>query len=166
MCCDTKSSEVTQDHGQRSKVTIGVHPSAGHYDKSVYKTAREYIFRDYDYIPPGSFAVIPWYYMGILFMVHTFMALFGPAVLWFGLWETYIFLAVYSTFGGLGVTAGAHRLWSHRSYKAKWPLRLLLAFQQTVTGFDTIYNWSVIHRVHHRYSDTDADPHNVKRGNN
>lgn len=27
----------------------------------------------------------------------------------------------------LGVTAGAHRLWSHRSYKAKLPLRIFLA---------------------------------------
>ena len=28
---------------------------------------------------------------------------------------------------GLGITAGAHRLWSHRSYKARLPLRILLA---------------------------------------
>ena len=29
--------------------------------------------------------------------------------------------------GALGITAGAHRLWAHRSYKAKLPLRILLA---------------------------------------
>lgn len=28
----------------------------------------------------------------------------------------------------LGITAGAHRLWSHKSYKARLPLRILLAF--------------------------------------
>ena len=28
---------------------------------------------------------------------------------------------------GLGITAGAHRLWAHRSYRAKLPLRILLA---------------------------------------
>lgn len=28
---------------------------------------------------------------------------------------------------GLGITAGAHRLWAHRSYKAKLPLRIFLA---------------------------------------
>ena len=27
----------------------------------------------------------------------------------------------------LGVTAGAHRLWSHRSYKARSPLKIILA---------------------------------------
>ena len=34
--------------------------------------------------------------------------------------------------GGLGITAGAHRLWSHRSYKAKLPLRILLGIFQTI----------------------------------
>ena len=27
----------------------------------------------------------------------------------------------------LGITAGSHRLWAHRSYKAKLPLRIILA---------------------------------------
>ena len=36
-------------------------------------------------------------------------------------------------FSGFGVTAGAHRLWSHRSYKARWPLRLLLAAGHTIS---------------------------------
>ena len=38
-------------------------------------------------------------------------------------------LAAYVCFivTALGVTAGAHRLWSHRSYKAKLPLRIFLA---------------------------------------
>lgn len=34
--------------------------------------------------------------------------------------------------GALGVTAGAHRLWAHKAYKAKWPLRLILAIFQTM----------------------------------
>lgn len=34
--------------------------------------------------------------------------------------------------GGLGVTAGAHRLWAHRAYKAKWPLRLMLVIFNTL----------------------------------
>jgi fatty-acid desaturase len=35
-------------------------------------------------------------------------------------------------FGGFGITGGAHRLWAHRSYKAKWPLRLFAAVAQTI----------------------------------
>jgi hypothetical protein len=33
--------------------------------------------------------------------------------------------------GILGITAGAHRLWSHRAYKAKWPMRLILMLFHT-----------------------------------
>ncbi|XP_071440119.1 acyl-CoA Delta-9 desaturase-like [Hetaerina americana] len=66
--------------------------------------------------------------------------------------------------GGLGITAGAHRLWSHRSYKAKWPLRLILIVLNTLAFQNSAYEWSRDHRVHHKYSETDADPHNAKRG--
>lgn len=27
-----------------------------------------------------------------------------------------------------------------------------------------VYTWALDHRVHHKYSETDADPHNAKRG--
>jgi hypothetical protein len=32
----------------------------------------------------------------------------------------------------LATTAGPHRLWSHRSYKAKWPMRLILMLLHTM----------------------------------
>jgi len=38
----------------------------------------------------------------------------------------------WAILGGIGVTGGAHRLWAHRSYKAKWPLRVILMIFQTV----------------------------------
>lgn len=63
-----------------------------------------------------------------------------------------------------GVGAGAHRLWTHRCYKAKLPLRLLLAFYQTSTLQKDIYDWVRDHRLHHKYSDTEYDPHNATRG--
>nr|KAF6502458.1 stearoyl-CoA desaturase 5 [Molossus molossus] len=64
----------------------------------------------------------------------------------------------------LGVTAGAHRLWSHRSYKAKLPLRIFLAAANSMAFQNDIFEWSRDHRVHHKYSETDADPHNARRG--
>ncbi|XP_032689708.1 (11Z)-hexadec-11-enoyl-CoA conjugase-like isoform X2 [Odontomachus brunneus] len=63
-----------------------------------------------------------------------------------------------------GVSGGAHRLWSHKSYKAKLPLRILLALLYAVAGQSSIYSWVRNHRLHHKYSDTDADPHNRNRG--
>ncbi|RZC41952.1 hypothetical protein BDFB_014972, partial [Asbolus verrucosus] len=67
-------------------------------------------------------------------------------------------------FGRLGITAGVHRLWSHRSYKAKWPLRLILTFFSTLAFQHSVIDWAKDHRLHHKFSETDADPHNAKRG--
>lgn len=36
--------------------------------------------------------------------------------------------------GGFGVTAGVHRLWCHRSYKAKLPLRIFLIICYSIAG--------------------------------
>ncbi|XP_076221823.1 acyl-CoA Delta12-desaturase-like [Nomia melanderi] len=65
---------------------------------------------------------------------------------------------------GLGITAGSHRLWSHRTYEAKWPLRLFLMVGQTLSFQRSIYHWTKEHRLHHKFTDTDADPYNIKRG--
>ncbi|XP_039286161.1 acyl-CoA Delta(11) desaturase isoform X2 [Nilaparvata lugens] len=77
---------------------------------------------------------------------------------------TAIWAIVLTYTSGFGITAGAHRLWSHRAYKAKWPLRLLLAFLFTISGQRHVYAWALDHRVHHKFSETDADPHDARRG--
>uniref|UniRef100_A0A1I7WRW2 G protein-coupled receptor n=1 Tax=Heterorhabditis bacteriophora TaxID=37862 RepID=A0A1I7WRW2_HETBA len=55
---------------------------------------------------------------------------------------------VYVT-GALGITAGAHRLWAHRAYKAKLSYRILVMIMNC-----TAFQWT----------DTHADPHNTNRG--
>lgn len=65
---------------------------------------------------------------------------------------------------GFGITAGAHRLWSHKAYTATWQLRLILVFLFTITGQRDAYTWAHDHRVHHKYTETDADPHDARRG--
>nr|CAI5842794.1 unnamed protein product [Callosobruchus analis] len=59
---------------------------------------------------------------------------------------------------------GAHRLYAHKAFKAKLPLRITLILLNTVAGMYTVYYWVRDHRLHHKYSDTDADPHNSSRG--
>jgi len=77
---------------------------------------------------------------------------------------TIVWTILWGIGGGLGVTAGAHRLWAHRSYSARRPLRILLMILFTVAGENDIYEWTRDHRLHHRHSETDADPHNARRG--
>jgi len=79
-------------------------------------------------------------------------------------WPTLLLAVGLWPLSGFGITGGAHRLWAHRSYEASLPFRLLLLFANAIANQGTIYRWSRDHRVHHMCSETDADPHNAKRG--
>jgi len=52
---------------------------------------------------------------------------------------------IVASFGAIGVTAGAHRLWAHRSYKAKWPMRVILMLLQT-TAFQVSLPAILLHK--------------------
>ncbi|XP_074608383.1 stearoyl-CoA desaturase 5-like [Acropora palmata] len=92
------------------------------------------------------------------------MALYGIYLMPAANPRTWIWTWLCYVCGGLGVTCGAHRLWSHRSYKATWPFKLLLMLFNSMAAQNSIFEWARDHRVHHKYSETDADPHNAKRG--
>lgn len=78
---------------------------------------------------------------------------------------TWAFAATVWILSGLSITMGYHRLWSHRTYKAAWPLRLALAIFGTFSLQNSIYVWAARHRVHHRHvDDVDHDPHSIKSG--
>ncbi|KAI0765152.1 delta 9-fatty acid desaturase protein [Fomes fomentarius] len=79
-------------------------------------------------------------------------------------WETAVFSVFYYFFTGLGITAGYHRLWAHRSYNASKPLQYFLAFAGAGAVEGSIKWWSRGHRAHHRYTDTELDPYNANAG--
>ncbi|XP_049868577.1 acyl-CoA Delta-9 desaturase isoform X2 [Pectinophora gossypiella] len=78
--------------------------------------------------------------------------------------QTVLFSMFMGEVAGFGVTAGAHRYWCHRSYKAKMPLQIILMLCYSLAGQNNIYNWVRDHRVHHKFSETSADPHDARRG--
>jgi stearoyl-CoA desaturase (delta-9 desaturase) len=65
---------------------------------------------------------------------------------------------------GLGVTAGYHRLFSHRTYQAHGLLRFLLLCFGAASFQNSALRWSSDHRLHHRYVDTDRDPYTISKG--
>jgi stearoyl-CoA desaturase (delta-9 desaturase) len=79
-------------------------------------------------------------------------------------WSTVAFTFIGWIISGLGITAGAHRLWAHRSYKARWPARLVLMLANCMAFQNDVIEWARDHRCHHKWTDTNADPHNVNRG--
>lgn len=105
---------------------------------------------------------IVWFNIGLFIFLHTFAFLgfmdnekrpLGVLIGW-----------IFGLMGGFGITAGAHRLYAHRSYKANVPLRLFLVLGQTIACQNHMYEWVRDHRVHHKFTETNADPHNAARG--
>ncbi|XP_065158311.1 acyl-CoA Delta-9 desaturase-like [Atheta coriaria] len=75
-----------------------------------------------------------------------------------------IFFLFYAHVSGWGVTAGRHRYFSHRSFKGNRAVDILLMLM-TCTAFEqSIFTWCRDHRLHHKHSETNADPYNSKRG--
>lgn len=78
--------------------------------------------------------------------------------------KMWVFLVLTAQLAGSGITAGAHRLWAHKSYQVKLPFKILLLIGNSMAGQNSIYIWSRDHRTHHKCSETFGDPHNAKQG--
>ncbi|CAH2245039.1 acyl-CoA Delta(11) desaturase-like [Pararge aegeria] len=79
-------------------------------------------------------------------------------------WQTVLFETFLGGVSGFGVTAGAHRYWTHRSFKATTPLKIIFMLCFALSGQNNMFNWVRDHRVHHKRSETIADPHDARRG--
>lgn len=107
---------------------------------------------------------IVWRNVALFVMLH-FGALIGLYQLFFvAKWLTVAWTLACWVISGLGITAGAHRLWAHKSYKAKWPMRTFLMIFDCMAFQNDVIEWCRDHRCHHKWTDTNADPHNVNRG--
>jgi stearoyl-CoA desaturase (delta-9 desaturase) len=65
---------------------------------------------------------------------------------------------------GTSVTAGYHRLFSHRTYQAAWPVRLVFLIFGSGALENSVLNWASDHRLHHSNVDEERDPYNIQKG--
>jgi stearoyl-CoA desaturase (delta-9 desaturase) len=79
-------------------------------------------------------------------------------------WATLALFFVTWAATAMGITAGYHRLFSHRSYRARRPLELLLLFAGGAAWEGSAIEWCRDHRRHHRFVDTEQDPYNIREG--
>src|SRR5438552_15565297 len=73
-----------------------------------------------------------------------------------------IFAALY-VLRMLAITAGYHRYFAHRSYRASRPLQFALALIGTTAAQKGPLWWAGHHRGHHRNADIDADIHSPQK---
>lgn len=78
--------------------------------------------------------------------------------------ETFILFLIQYFLSGTGITAGYHRLYSHRAYKASWPVEFVLLAWGAAAFEGSVRWWGRNHRAHHRYVDTEKDPYAVHKG--
>ena len=62
------------------------------------------------------------------------------------------------------MTAGYHRLFAHRTYRAAAPVRWTLLLFGAATFQNSALSWSADHRAHHADTDGVGDPHAITRG--
>lgn len=69
------------------------------------------------------------------------------------------------SFCELSITAGYHRLWSHKAYEANSVVRFIYAIGGAFAVQNSALHWSSDHRIHHRFVDeNDKDPYSADKG--
>ena len=100
-----------------------------------------------------------------------------PPILWWSTIQVGIVLAPFTfswsglaiagalyLLAGFGVTLGYHRLLTHRSFKTSKAVEYLLTLLGALAAQGGPLQWVAVHRLHHRHSDTDEDPHSPRHG--
>ncbi|MCX6888189.1 MAG: fatty acid desaturase [Verrucomicrobia bacterium] len=80
---------------------------------------------------------------------------------WGFIWAMFVFY-YYAT--GFGITLGYHRLFSHISFKAKWPVKLFVLLFGAASFENSAHDWCADHRIHHKHVDEDEDPYDISKG--
>jgi stearoyl-CoA desaturase (delta-9 desaturase) len=123
------------------------------------------MFRDLPSLVSGHYKTgnMNWPMIIYISLVHS-VAVVGLTKLTACSMETLLWSFILWPISGFGITVGVHRLWSHRSYEAHFVLRAFLMLCNSIANQGSIFHWARDHRVHHKHSETDADPHNATRG--
>jgi stearoyl-CoA desaturase (delta-9 desaturase) len=72
--------------------------------------------------------------------------------------------ALYYPVQQLGQGIGYHKLFAHRAFTPKKWYPYVATFVASIAFYGDPLSAAMIHRVHHRYSDTDKDPHSPLHG--
>jgi len=102
------------------------------------------------------------------FLIGTFLLSITavPLYFWyFGFdWFHLALFGVLVSVTALSITLGYHRLFSHISFQAKWPIRLLVLIFGSGAFENSVLMWASEHRRHHKHVDHEEDPYDISKG--
>lgn len=127
--------------------------------------AETYIDQSTETAPsPSSQIAVPrrgrivWFYAVVVVALHALALL--ALVPWLFSWTGAIaMIAGIYVFGGLGINLCYHRLLAHRSFDCPLWFERLLVYIALCCMQDAPARWVAAHRIHHRFSDEEPDPH-------
>ena len=70
-----------------------------------------------------------------------------------------ICLVMYQCIVTIGISAGYHRYISHKTFQTNTATQFVMLFFAHIMMVGSAILWVANHREHHRYTDTDKDPH-------
>ena len=109
---------------------------------------------------------VEWVTSGFLIATAFLTITAVPWYFWTYGWDWFIF-GVFLFFyisTGMSITVGYHRLFSHKAFQAKWPVKLYVLLFGAAAFENSALWWSSEHRKHHKHVDTDDDPYDITKG--
>lgn len=107
-------------------------------------------------------------WVNTFFLVLTPIFAFVLSVLYFknnGLqWSQILLAFAFYIVTGMSITAGYHRLFSHKAYKTNSLVKIFYLLFGAAAFQNSALKWSADHRIHHRHVDGDNDPYNINKG--
>lgn len=73
-------------------------------------------------------------------------------------------LFLWQFFGSIGISICYHREITHKAFKSSLPIRLFHLICAMLAGQAGPIMWAQVHRIHHKYSDREGDPHSPNKG--
>ncbi|MFV0337463.1 MAG: fatty acid desaturase [Chthoniobacterales bacterium] len=108
------------------------------------------------------------HWVNSVFLIGTFLVTCTavPAYIWhygLNLFQASLFFFFFLA-TGFSITLGYHRLFSHRTFQAKLPVRLFTLLFGAAAFEGSALGWSADHRRHHKHVDHDEDPYDINKG--
>jgi stearoyl-CoA desaturase (delta-9 desaturase) len=115
-------------------------------------------------LPAAAFASAQRRHFGAAVLLPTLLMVALPLQPWVPLvhspgWAAALALGMWFLVGGVGVSVGLHRHFSHRAFDAHPALRAVLGVLGAMAAQGHVVYWVSLHRMHHAASDQPGDPH-------
>lgn len=85
-----------------------------------------------------------------------------PMTIYGSFWQWIVTAFVYLGIMTFGITMGYHRYLSHNHFSCNKCVEIIMLFFAHIMMVGSAILWVATHRAHHKYSDTEKDPHSPK----